>query len=48
MGRGLERRNIPNNIVYVAEEIAKIKNVSVDEVCEKCLDNTIKFFNLNL
>ena len=46
MGKGLERRNIPNNIIYVAEEIAKIKNVSVKEVQEKCLSNTIKFFNL--
>lgn len=46
VGRGLERRNIPNNIVYVADEIAKLKGVSIEKVQEICLNNTIKFFNI--
>lgn len=42
------KKNEPYNIIYVAEEIAKIKNVSVDEVLKKTTENTISQFDLHI
>ncbi|MFR6217576.1 MAG: TatD family hydrolase [Enterocloster bolteae] len=41
--RGLSRRNVPSNIVYVAERIAEIKGVMGDRE-EDCLGNHQTFF----
>lgn len=40
------KRNEPKYVRYVAEEIAKIRNISVDEVAEKTSENFKKLFNL--
>jgi TatD DNase family protein len=40
------KKNEPYNIVYVAEEIAKIKNISKEEVLKITYDNAIRQFDL--
>ena len=40
--------NIPNNIKFVAQKIAQIKNISYEEVIEKTTKNAIKQFDLNI
>ena len=42
--RGLSRRNVPSNIVYVAERIAEIKGVDVETVKKTALETTRTFF----
>lgn len=42
------KRNEPKYVKYVAEEIAKIRNVSLDEVAEKTGENFNRLFNLPL
>ena len=39
-------KNEPHNIIYVAEEIAKLKNVSIEEVLKKTTENAISQFDL--
>ena len=41
-------RNEPKNILYVAEAIADIKNISVDDVLCETTSNAIKQFDLNI
>ncbi len=40
------KRNYSGNLTYVAEEIARIKGISVDEVYELTYDNAIKLYRL--
>lgn len=40
-------KNIPNNIKYVAQKIADIKNISVEEVLKKTTENAERQFNFN-
>lgn len=42
------KKNEPYNIYYVAKEIAKIKNISQDEVFEVTTRNAIRQFDLNI
>ena len=42
------KRNEPKYVRYVAEEIAKIRNVSLDELAEKTRENFNRLFNLSL
>jgi len=42
------KRNDSTYLIYVADKIANIKQISVDEVIEKTTQNAIRFFNLNL
>ena len=37
--------NEPSNVVYVAEKIAEIKNISVEEVAEKTTENFFSLFS---
>ena len=38
--------NHPSYVVYVAQELAKIKNMSYDEICDITYNNSLKVFNL--
>lgn len=40
------KRNESSYLTYVANEIASIKGVSVDEVVQKSYDNTVKLFSI--
>jgi len=42
------KKNEPYNIIYVAEEIAKIKNLKVEEVLKITTENTISQFDLKI
>jgi len=42
------KQNRPYNCYYVAKEIAKIKNISLDEVLRKTTENAISQFDLNV
>jgi TatD DNase family protein len=44
--KGLERRNVPENIKYVADKIAEVKGIDVEDVKRITLANTRRFFNL--
>lgn len=44
--KGLEKRNVPVNISYVAEMIAKIKGMETETVEQAVLENTRKFFGV--
>ena len=44
--QNLERINVPQNIKYVAEKIAEIRNIEYDLLVDQMYYNTIKFFNL--
>ncbi len=41
------KRNDSRYLSYIAEKIAEIKEISVDEVIEKTTENAKKFFNVN-
>lgn len=45
-GYKLPRRNVPTNLHYVYEEIAKLIGVSPNEVREKSFENTKRFFRI--
>lgn len=38
------KRNEPKNVKYVAEEIAKIRNINVKELIKICDENALKFY----
>jgi TatD DNase family protein len=40
------RRNQPTFVKYVAEEVAKLKGLNVEEVAKITYNNTVEFFNL--
>lgn len=40
------KRNEPYYISEIAQKLAEIKNVSLEEVCEKTTNNAVKLFNL--
>ena len=40
------KRNEPAYVKYVAQEIAKIKNIPVDEVINSTTDNAKRFFGI--
>lgn len=40
------KRNDPSNIIFIAEIIASLKNISVSELVENTRNNTIKLFKL--
>lgn len=41
------KRNEPSYVPLVAEEIARLKDLSVEEVAEKTTQNALRFFNIN-
>ncbi|NHJ32984.1 MAG: TatD family deoxyribonuclease [Asgard group archaeon] len=41
-----KKRNEPANVIYAVKEIAKIKELSEDDVAKVTTDNAIKIFNL--
>lgn len=41
------KRNDSSNLIYVAQKIAEIKNISLNEVAEKTKLNAKKLFNIN-
>ena len=47
LGLNLDKRNIPNNIIYVIDKIAQIKGVSYEEIEKHTLENTKKLFNID-
>ena len=46
IGKNGVKINEPANVIYVAEKIAEIKGISVDEVKEQSYKNTIEFFKI--
>lgn len=44
--RGSE--NYPGNVKYVAEKIAEVRGITVEEVAEITTDNAVKFFSLKI
>ena len=45
---GFGKRNEPSAIVRVAEKIAEIKKLPFREIWQKCGENTVKFFDLDV
>jgi len=45
---GLCRVNVPENVVYVARELAKYKNISEDELILHARENTERIFQIGL
>lgn len=45
---GLERTNLPQNVKYVARELAKYKNVTEDEIIRHARENTRRIFLADL
>ena len=43
---GLSRTNVPQNIFYVLEELARLRGMRVDELRQICRENTLRFFRL--
>ena len=41
------KRNEPSFLIYTAQRLAEIKNLSLDEVAEVTTSNALKFFKLN-
>ena len=41
------KRNDSSNLIYVAQKIAEIKNISLNEVTEKTKLNAKKLFDIN-
>lgn len=41
------KRNEPSYVIHVAEQIAKLRNTSVDEICQATTQNAIRFFRLD-
>ena len=44
--KGLDRVNVPQNIKYVAKELAKYMNVDEPTLVEQTYENTKRFFSL--
>jgi Mg-dependent DNase len=42
------KRNEPAFLIYIAQKIADIKNMDLEEISEKTTENAIKFFNLKI
>lgn len=42
------KRNEPYNIIYVAEKIAEIKGIKLEEVLKTTTDNAVRQFDLNI
>jgi TatD DNase family protein len=40
------KQNSPLNLIYIAEKVADIKGISVDEVIEKTTKNAKELFNI--
>ena len=40
------KRNEPKNVVYVADMIARIKNMTIEEVAEKTTENAKRLFGI--
>ena len=40
------KRNEPKNVVYVADMIARIKNITIEEVAEKTTENAKRLFGI--
>ena len=40
------KKNSPENVVYVAQKVSKLKNISLDEVGKKTSENFFKAFNI--
>lgn len=40
------KRNDPSNVLYVADMLANLKEISIDEIIENSRENTIKLFSL--
>ena len=40
------KRNDPSRVKYVAEKIAEIKGITVEEVAKITMENTKRFFNI--
>jgi TatD DNase family protein len=40
------KRNEPSYVQYVAQKVAEIKGISIDEVAERTVSNTVKLFGL--
>ena len=40
------KKNSPENVVYVAQKIAELKKINIDEVGEKTSSNFFKAFNI--
>jgi len=38
-------RNEPANVRFVYEEVARVKGIDLDKVCEKIFDNVVEFFS---
>jgi TatD DNase family protein len=45
---GADERNDPTSIKIVAQKIAEIKKIDFEEVWQKCGENAVNFFNLNI
>ena len=41
------KRNEPSYVQYVAQEIAKLCDISVEEVCQATYDNACRLFKTN-
>lgn len=46
MGMGVKGRNEPNQIIQVAEVIAGVKGISVEEVADACYQNSLSLYGL--
>ena len=42
------RRNDPSKVRYVAEELSKLRAISVDKIAEITMNNAIEFFDIKL
>jgi TatD DNase family protein len=42
------KRNEPAFLIYIAQKVAEIKNMDLEEISEKTTENAIKFFNLKI
>ncbi len=42
------KTNEPKNVYYIAKEIAKIKEISFEKLCEQTYKNTCKLFNIEM
>ncbi len=42
------KRNEPKNLIYIADKIAKIKNVSIEEVVEQTTKNTKRLYDIKI
>jgi TatD DNase family protein len=42
------KRNEPAFLIYIAQKVAEIKNIDLEEISENTTENAIKFFNLKI